>query len=722
MTVSVTDENEAPAFPSAVFTGQVVVGAAAGTAAITGVRAVDVDAGDALTYAFSSAVFQSSFALDAATGAVTLTKVLTDPGQLETQVTATDRRGLTASATLRVVVLPPLAILFDGSNELPENTAPGTEVGRFTLNRGTGTFQLTDSADGRFVLDAAAPGVLRVAPAAELDFETTPVLTVRLKAKVSGSDRRRAESKDAELTTELQIRLRDRNDPPAFGLVPQLQVSPTASHGTVVGKVAAEDPDGPTAGDGLGWGVLTHRIMNAEALPFAVNASTGLITVVRTTVTVGGVVETVPLNQTSYDVVMHAADGGGLTATVRFTIGVTNSENSSSGGGKNVGAVVGPVLAVVAVLLVLLVLLLLLAGHRRRKKSVAAAEEARITPNTTAEFNNPLYNGKSGELYDRLAPYEQQQPPPPPTTMDPASMLDHKRLSPLARDAGKVHQNPIFSSPPLSPTSPGYDSLAPKLPGSCNSPGSELNSPSYDEAMGHGAGAVFVDGEKKAKRPLATVNPLYQDGGNPGDDDGGLAPVPQKLRRGAGGPAGQPGKVAVASMAGGTMARVQHGEEPVYQQAGAAGHENPYGLPADTRAGIDHIYDTPGAAPARHGSVANPIYGLGAEASGRGHGSVSNATYGLGMPPSGEPTYAVPSDGRHVSVSNAAYGLGMPPSDPVYQVPDDRRHPSVSNATYGLGGAAPRHASLSNVTYGLAAEPAYAELPPAYSEFDDTAC
>ncbi len=122
------------------------------------------------------------------------------------------------------------------------------------------TYSLTDDAGGRFAIDAAT-GQITVADGTLLDHEDATQHNITVKVTDPGglSD-----------TATYAIDVRDVNEVPAITGLSGDQVDENAAAHTVVGAVAASDPDT----DGL-----TYSLTDDAGGRFAIDPDTGVITV-----------------------------------------------------------------------------------------------------------------------------------------------------------------------------------------------------------------------------------------------------------------------------------------------------------------------------------------------------------------------------------------------------------------------------------------------------------
>lgn len=189
VTISIVDQNDAPVLtPTAPM--NINENSSAGTVVGT-VAATDEDAGDALNYSITSALPGVPFAIDSATGLISVA----NPAQIDFEAITTfnltvqvqDAGGLTDSQVVTVNVNDvnevPTDLVLSG-NSIPENSPGGTTVGILTgtdVDAGDNlTYTLIDSAGGRFAVGLNS-GLLSVADGTLLNFEngTSHSITVR---------------------------------------------------------------------------------------------------------------------------------------------------------------------------------------------------------------------------------------------------------------------------------------------------------------------------------------------------------------------------------------------------------------------------------------------------------------------------------------------------------------------------------------------------------------
>ncbi len=212
-----------------------------------------------------------------------------------------------------------------------ENSAAGTTAGTMTSDKAAETSRRTYSLtggneDGAFEIDAKS-GQIRVKNPLVLDHEAHPQFV--LEVTITKADNN-ADSLESAFEEELRktgidldadsqstdrrtvtIIVEDVNEAPVLIVTP-LSVSEQSPHGTVVGRVAADDPD---ADDHL---IYLFNNDNAPS-PFAIDRTTGEITVVDPA--------TLDFEATPYfdvDVVAIDAAGAAASGTIRIDLSNVN--------------------------------------------------------------------------------------------------------------------------------------------------------------------------------------------------------------------------------------------------------------------------------------------------------------------------------------------------------------------------------------------------------------
>ncbi len=183
--INVQDINEAPSFANSLYTGTISEAAALNSAitTITPITATDIDAGEVFTYAISGGNDDGIFAIDAATGVVSLARAGLDfetaPSH-DLTIEVTDSGGLTARTLLRVSITDandaPQFAEAVYQVDLPEDATSGAVLATITASDGDAGDSLTYSIsagndDGLFAIDANT-GVLSYIGNIFLGYET----------------------------------------------------------------------------------------------------------------------------------------------------------------------------------------------------------------------------------------------------------------------------------------------------------------------------------------------------------------------------------------------------------------------------------------------------------------------------------------------------------------------------------------------------------------------
>lgn len=339
--------NDPPAIANQAFS--VNENSALGTVVGT-VAATDPNAGQTLTYAITGGNPSAAFAIDPATGQITVA----NPAALDyesaavlgltVQVTDNGSPALSAQATVTVNLndqndAPQFALA--ANYNVDENSAAGTPVGVATAtdqDKGqTLTYAILDgNAGGAFAIDPAT-GLITVANTGMLNYEATTSFTLVVSATDNGSP-------VLSTTTFLTIHVNDVNEAPVTANQ-QFTANSNDATGKVLGSVPGSDVD---AGQ-----TLTYAITGGNAGgAFAINAASGQITVANAAA----------LGTTSsFALTVTVTDNGSpaLSATAVVTVAVTqvnhapvldNSGNMSlaavdAGDVNNAGTSVSAILA-----------------------------------------------------------------------------------------------------------------------------------------------------------------------------------------------------------------------------------------------------------------------------------------------------------------------------------------------------------------------------------------
>jgi len=306
-TINLTNVNETPTDLS-LSANTVAENSANGTVVGT-VSGTDPDSGDTKSYSFTDSA-GGRFAINSSTGQITVANsaLLNYESATSHSVTVrvTDGGGLTYDETFTInltnVNEAPTDLILS-VNSVAENATIGTVVGTITGTDSdvsdTKTYSLTDTAGGRFAINAST-GMITVADGSLLNYEgaTSHAVTVRV-----------TDSSGLTYDETFTINLTNVNEGPTDLSLSANSVAENASTGTVVGTVTGTDPD---VGDRM-----TYSLTDTSGGRFAINASTGVITVADSSL----------LNYeaaASHTIIVQVTDAGGLTHDQTFVINLTN--------------------------------------------------------------------------------------------------------------------------------------------------------------------------------------------------------------------------------------------------------------------------------------------------------------------------------------------------------------------------------------------------------------
>jgi hypothetical protein len=220
-------------------------------------------------------------------------------------------------------------IIENQSFQLDENKPNGTTVGTVVASDPDAgqakTFSLvTGNTNGAFAINAST-GVLTVADATAINFEVTPTFALIVKVQDNGTGNL---SSQANIT----VSLIDINEVPVIGNQ-SFSVIENSANGTTVGTINSIDPD---AGQTSTISIVSGNTNNA----FAINASTGVITVANTTALNFGITPSFTLvikvqdNGTGLlssqaNIIVNLLTTTGCTATGNITYQVWNNIGNS---------------------------------------------------------------------------------------------------------------------------------------------------------------------------------------------------------------------------------------------------------------------------------------------------------------------------------------------------------------------------------------------------------
>ena len=282
VTVTVTDVNEAPAFPGSETGARSVVENTAPNVAIgLPVAATDPDVDATLTYWLGTSTDDSAFSIDTSTGQLKTKNALDKESQDTYSVTVSVRDGKDDNGdadTAEEDAYISVTITVTGENDAPTITSGPTSVSDYAENSGddVGTFTATDPENDTITwsvsgtdsgdFDISSVGVLtfKSAPNFEspVDADTNNVYLVTVVASDGGKT-------DTRPVTVTVINV---NEPPAF---PSSEtrarsvVENTPANQNIGAPVAASDPDAGAS--------LTYSLAGRDASAFNFDTSTGQI-------------------------------------------------------------------------------------------------------------------------------------------------------------------------------------------------------------------------------------------------------------------------------------------------------------------------------------------------------------------------------------------------------------------------------------------------------------
>jgi hypothetical protein len=311
LTINLANVNEAPIVSAGTFSlpENSVNGTVVGT-----VPALDPDAGAVVTYTITSASPAGAFAVDAATGQITVA----DSALLNFETTpapfffvrATDQFGLSTTnrMTVNLSNVQEAPTVTPRTYSIAENSANFTIVGSYSATDPEGgslTWSiLSGNVGGAFSLNVITGALVQVANSAALNFETTPTFSLVLQA---------VDSTGLRGIGTYTINLTNVNEAPVVSAA-TFSLPENSANNTVVGTVPAVDPDAGA--------VVTYSIpVGTGSAPFAVNAATGQITVADSSALN---FETSP----SFSFVVRATDQFGLSTTNTMTVNLTNVQEA----------------------------------------------------------------------------------------------------------------------------------------------------------------------------------------------------------------------------------------------------------------------------------------------------------------------------------------------------------------------------------------------------------
>ncbi|MDZ7792033.1 MAG: cadherin domain-containing protein [Xanthomonadales bacterium] len=313
-TLNISNVDEAPSFSA---TGPFSVSESGGNGTAVGdVDATDGDGGatDAnVSYSIVGGNTGGAFAIDVNVGSITVADA--DDVDYDTSPTfnldveANDGTN-TATATITVNVInaaPSTPVDSDGaaagggsvSEDAPNGTTVGITADASDPGGGPVSYDLTDTAGGRFQINAAT-GIVTVADTTLIDYESATSHTITAQA----ADDEGADSDTASFT----IAVTDVDSPPEFVATGPFSVSESAGGGSPVGDVDANDGDGGSADAGI-----TYAITGGNGGAFAIDNSGAIIVADASAIDFE--------NSSSFALTIEADDGGS-TASATVTVDV----------------------------------------------------------------------------------------------------------------------------------------------------------------------------------------------------------------------------------------------------------------------------------------------------------------------------------------------------------------------------------------------------------------
>ncbi|HNX90133.1 MAG TPA: cadherin repeat domain-containing protein, partial [Paludibacteraceae bacterium] len=241
------------------------------------VVATDPNAGQTLTYSILSGNTNDAFSINSSTGVLSvnsssaLNYEVTPSFALVVKVQDNGNPPANSQATITVALLnvnePPIA--YDQTFNVIEASANGTIVGYVgALDPDAGQTLswaiISGNTSNAFAINSTT-GALSVNNSSALNYQTNPIFNLIVRVtEVNGANL----FDDASVSINV---LQGTNQAPVI-LNQSFSINENSSNGTLVGNVAASDPD---AGQTLTYSILSGNTGSA----FAINASTGAITV-----------------------------------------------------------------------------------------------------------------------------------------------------------------------------------------------------------------------------------------------------------------------------------------------------------------------------------------------------------------------------------------------------------------------------------------------------------
>lgn len=278
------------------------------------------DAGQTLTYAITAGNSKNAFAIDAATGQITVNNAAAldfenePPFVLTISVTDSGNPALTTSAKLGIQLtdVNDAPVLYNHAVTIPENSAAGTNVLNYSLIASdqdfgqTRTYAITaGNRNNTFAIDTTT-GQITVANPAGLDFENEPFYDLTIQVSDNGNPA-------ASSTASLKVFMSNVNDAPLLYNA-SVNLAENSAVGTSIldySTVAFDQDPGQT----LTYAITAGNTNNA----FKIDAATGLITVNTQSALDIAVTP-------KFDLTISVTDNGNpaLTSTATLTVNLTD--------------------------------------------------------------------------------------------------------------------------------------------------------------------------------------------------------------------------------------------------------------------------------------------------------------------------------------------------------------------------------------------------------------
>ncbi|MBI5672418.1 MAG: DUF4347 domain-containing protein [Nitrospirae bacterium] len=313
--------NSAPTISSNGGNATASVSVTENSSTVTMVTATDADAGQTLTYSIAGGADAAQLTINSSTGQLSFVSVPnyeapTDSGGnnvYDVTVQVSDGNGGMDTQAIAVTVAnaneAPTDLILS-ANSVAENAATGTVVGTVSgTNPDTGdtkTYSLTDTAGGRFAINAST-GVITVADRSLLNYEAAASHTLTVQVTDSGGQ---------SYTETFTINLSNVNEGPTItsnGGETAAAVNVTENQTTVTTVVAADVDAGTTLAYSIAGG--------PDAARFSIDSTTGAL---RFSTAPDFERPSDVGRNNVYDVTVRVSDGQGGTVTQTISVHVTD--------------------------------------------------------------------------------------------------------------------------------------------------------------------------------------------------------------------------------------------------------------------------------------------------------------------------------------------------------------------------------------------------------------